>query len=135
IPSNSMAAPCSANKYGVLPADQARSPAQTATEGLHQNEMSRLDPPVRDRRLEGERDRGGGGVGVTFDRYDNFVFRQAELSSHPVDDPAVGLVRNKPIDIRSGETVSRQRLVDYRTQTMDRLTEDLASLHTNEPGI
>src|SRR5207249_2049330 len=61
-------------------------------------------------------------------------FGQAEFSSHPIDDPAVGLVRNKPIDIRGGETVSRQRLVDNRTQTMDSLTEDLASLHTKEPS-
>ena len=93
----------------ALPADQARSPAQAPTEGLHQNEVSRLDPPVCNRRLEGERDPGGGGVGVTFDGHDDLVFGQAEFSSHPIDDPAVGLVRNKPIDIRGGETVSRQR--------------------------
>ena len=119
----------------MLPADQARPPAQAATESLHQDKIPGLDPPVCNRLIEGERDRGGGGIGVAFDRHHHLVFRQAELSSDAVDDPAVGLVRNEPVDIRRGETVRRQRLVDHGAKMMNRLTEYFSTFHPEEAGI
>src|SRR6516162_3398414 len=91
--------------------------------------MPRLDPSVRDSSIQGERNRGGRGVGVAINRYDHLVLRQAELSAHTVDDAAVCLMRDKPVDIRRGKAVRREGLVDHRAQMLDRQPEDLTSFH------
>ena len=54
---------------------------------------------------------------------------QAEFSSHGIDDPAVRLMRNQPVDICRDEIVGAQSLVDDLAQALNGMTKDLAALH------
>src|SRR6516165_5622355 len=91
--------------------------------------MPRFDPSIRDRSLQGERDRGGRGIGVSLNRDDHLFLRQAEFSTHTVYDPAVRLMWDEPIDIRRGEAVCNKSLVHHRAQVLNRQPKNLTSLH------
>src|SRR5262249_41456063 len=88
-----------------LPAHQAGSPAEPTAERFHQDEMPRLDPSVVNGRLQGERDRRGRSVGMLFDRHYDVVQGQPEFSPHSINDSAVGLVWNQPIDVRRSKSI------------------------------
>src|SRR5690606_23413305 len=63
-------------RSGNSPANQGGTPRETAAHGLHQHEMAGLNAAVPGRLRQGERDRGGGGVGMPVDRHHHLLGRQ-----------------------------------------------------------
>src|SRR5437764_14642754 len=79
--------------WAALPPHDACAPGQAAAQRLHQDKVTRPDPAVGHRFVEGERDRCRRGVGMALDRDDGPLGRQPKPPSDRVDDACVSLMR------------------------------------------
>ena len=72
---------------------------------------------------------------MALDRADHLVGGEPELAPDPGDDPAVGLMRHQPVDVRRGQPVGGERLVHHLAQMLHRLAEHLAPFHPQKAGM
>jgi len=87
------------------------------------------DPAVLDRLGQGERDRGGRGIGMLVDGDDDFLRRQMQALAHAVDDPPVGLVRHQPVDVALRQAIGGQRLLHRLGEPYHGVAKHLATVH------
>ncbi|PAV68946.1 hypothetical protein WR25_16046 [Diploscapter pachys] len=105
------------------------SPREAAAHGLQYHNLARLDAPIARRRIQRERHRRGGGVGVAIDGHDDLLRRQAELAAGRLENAGIGLMRHDPIDRRRRQAGDIQRFLQHRRQIDDGVAEHLAALH------
>ena len=84
--------------------------------------------------VEGQRDRGGRGVGVLVDGDHHALRRQAELAADAVDDALVGLVRHEPVDVHGRQAGLARAPRHHGRDVDDRVPEDLVALHPQQAG-
>ena len=66
--------------------------------------------------------------------HDGLLRRNSELLSGRVDNPAIGLVGDQPVDFVGADAGGRQRLARDLRQIGHGVAEDLASLHSEVAG-
>ena len=112
-----------------LHAGERGTPCEAAAHRLEHDQIAFLDPAVAAGDVEGERHRGGRGVGVLVDRDNDLFGRQVELARGRIEDACIGLVRHDPVDIGSLRPCIHQNFAQHVGKVHDRMAEDLAALH------
>jgi hypothetical protein len=114
---------------GELVPQQRRAPGQAAADRLQQQEVAALDAAVIHRLRQGQRHRGGRGVGVAIHRHHHAFPRQAELLAHGVDDADVGWCGTRNL------TASRSRPLASSASSTTAASLVTACLNTSRPAI
>ena len=114
---------------------QGRSPGKAAAKRLEKNEIAVPDPTVSLGFRQCQRHRGRRGIGVAIDGNDHPFGWQPELAAHRIDDPPIGLMRYKPIDLAPLQPIGDQSLVHHFSQSNDGMAEHFAPVHHQMPGL
>src|SRR5687767_6185429 len=85
-------------ELGVLllesPSQQQRSNREPGADGNHQHQIPAIEPLVRDRVVQRERDRRGCGIAEPLDVDDDFLLGNAQFFGGGQDNPAIRLMRD-----------------------------------------
>ena len=95
---------------------------------LEHDDVAPLDPAIRDRDVQRERNRGGGRVGVLIHRHHHLVGRKPEFARGRVENSGIRLMRNHPVDILGRQPGGLQRLAQHGCEIDHRVAEHLLSL-------
>src|SRR3990172_12341740 len=91
------------------PSEQGRAPGEPPPESGQQEQIAALEPPGPYRFVQGNGNRGCRGVADAADVHHNPLPGQAEPLGDCIDDPRIGLVGNKEVDVRHLGAVRLQR--------------------------
>ena len=114
-----------------LPPNEQRTPRKSASHGLQKYQIARFDAAVRAGGVEGEWDRCRRCIGVFIHGNDDAAGIEAELPGCPIQNAPVGLVRNKPINIRRLEARLLQRIADDFADFAHGMPENLRPIHAD----
>ena len=115
----------------MRPLHQRRAPGEARAHAGHQHQVSFLEPPVRLRVRQGQRDRAGGSIAVPVDVNDHSLPRDAQLLRRVIHDPDVRLVRDVDVDLVDRDAAALEHGLRRRDEHTRRELEDLAPVHVN----
>src|SRR5262249_26377886 len=107
------------------PPNQCGAPNETRAKSGHEYEIPGVDAVGGDELIEGNGDRGGGGVAVTVHVLVHALGRELQARSDGVDDALVGLVRDEDLDVVVAEPLLLEQV---RRDVRHRLDGDLERL-------
>ncbi len=97
-----------ASKFSIGPTQERGSHGEAGTNRGDENKVTFLQLPFFERGVHRKGNGPGGGIAVSIDIDDDFAFIHAYAIGSRVNDSKVGLVRDKTVDVVSGEPVSLQ---------------------------
>ena len=103
-------------RAAILHANDGRAPGEAGAEGAEQRGLAGLDAPVAHRFVERDRDRGGAGVAVLGEVLDELLPRVAEPLGDLLDDVAVGLVGNDPVELTLVRPAALSACIEYEVK-------------------
>ena len=115
----------------ILPADQGGGPGQAASDRCQADQIACFHVARPHRRIQCQRERGGGGIPVLFDQTEHARRLDTEPLPHLLQQPPVGLMKDEPIDISDSQPMLLQRLAHRHLQTAHRHSKQAGPPHVD----
>lgn len=111
------------------PAHDGRAPGQSGPESAQHRHVAWLEPAIRNRLIDGQRNGAGRGVAVSVQVGVDALARYFECIAGGVDDPDVRLMRDIQVHVGRSHSCRIQHILDRVVQNRDRPTKDRSAIH------